>query len=344
MKRERKYPFALDETGNLIHIDEAINDKNINYHCIECGNIMIIREGKERIKYFAHENDNDNCSHESYLHKLAKIRFMQFFNSSNEFYITIPSKVICSNNNCPVNLPMACQWTINKTVNIKKEYKRCIDETKIEDFRADLLLPHVCKEKSILIEIYVTHKCTEEKINSNLPIIEIEIRHEEDIDHLISLFSSKDFFKRHPEYNELIKFYNFNHSDDTPPLEFQKNIYLFWIDSNKISHSDELVKCLNWDMLAPEKCQCLLASTQRITRDLAAYIAFKQGLDIEYCTICQHHSSNTASNQCSIKERMNAKKTKCIRFNPISNLKINSNQDIKILIPKSNRNIAKNNH
>lgn len=66
----------------------------------------------------------------------------------------------------------------------------------------------------VFLEIYVTHKSTEEKLKSGYRIIEIPITSEEDISNIVETMSLKgeDSSVKQDEYNktENIRFYNFN--------------------------------------------------------------------------------------------------------------------------------------
>ena len=58
-------------------------------------------------------------------------------------------------------------------------------------------------------------------------------------------------------YNNSVKFYNFVYQTEEPEIEFQKDIYLFYLDSNKLFNFNENmpIKCLDWLMLKRENCK-----------------------------------------------------------------------------------------
>ena len=82
-----------------------------------------------------------------------------------------------------------CSKKSLKTFDLKEFYNNCQEEAPIQNFKADLLLNDITKKykSPILIEILVTHKCSDEKINSGLKIIEIKIDSESDIRTLLNL-------------------------------------------------------------------------------------------------------------------------------------------------------------
>ena len=97
------YSYAFDSEWRLIHIDDAIKGKE--YRCPNCKEIMIVRKGKERKKHYAHKN-TENCSYETYLHKIAKRRICECFNESAHFMIQCQSKLRC-NVDCPLEIGRA---------------------------------------------------------------------------------------------------------------------------------------------------------------------------------------------------------------------------------------------
>ena len=65
------------------------------YFCPICGELMTPHMGKIRRWHFVHRNI-ENCSYESYLHKLAKIKIRQAFLSSEYFMLSYRALAICS--------------------------------------------------------------------------------------------------------------------------------------------------------------------------------------------------------------------------------------------------------
>jgi len=79
-------------------------------------------------------------------------------------------------------------------------YDRIEFEKRQNNFIPDLTLINNYG-KRIFVEIFVTHPCEEEKINSKIKIIEIMIKDEEDVKVILGKVLSED--------NKNIKFYNF---------------------------------------------------------------------------------------------------------------------------------------
>lgn len=188
MKQSIKYQYALDEENHIIDISMINKEDRIhsNYHCLSCGRELIAKLGEKNQKHFAHKFNTEGfpCNNETYLHQLAKIKIKEKFDKSESFFIKLREKVICSSvENCEfATNKHLCIKEREKLVNLKKYYNLCSIEKSIKDFRADLLLENTTTRiKPILIEIFVTHPCSQDKINSKLPIIEIPIQSEEDI-------------------------------------------------------------------------------------------------------------------------------------------------------------------
>ena len=189
------YSYSLDCDNNLINIKDAI--KGNNYYCPCCGAPMITKQGTKNRWHFAHSINASNCSYESYLHKIAKHKIRECFEHSPIFYITINSKATCRVIECPMGKSTPCLWLKPYTFDLKKYYNICEEEAHIGNFRADLLISSLKhKTDSILIEIYVSHKSTTNKINSNYRIIEIQINSEEDIKNVISYFTILNLIKK----------------------------------------------------------------------------------------------------------------------------------------------------
>ena len=186
MKNEftQNYSYANNEQNELINISVAEHGEK--YYCPICGGLMIPHLGNIRRKHFVHKS-TENCSYESYLHKLAKIKIQEAFLSSKHFYLSYKAKADCSLD-CPFKDSPKCWKGKPVTHDLHNYYDTCEIEANYNQYRADLLLKSSVhpNRKPILIEILFTHKCTEEKINSGAKIIEIPIQSEEQIDKIVN--------------------------------------------------------------------------------------------------------------------------------------------------------------
>jgi hypothetical protein len=230
-----KYHYAYDENHNLVNIILLDRDiaKTHSYYCVGCGNELFPKLGDIKAHHFSHKKDVD-CDGQSYLHKLAKIKFKEKFDDKDKpFNIQLRRHLICKMmDECPFFEKMSCKkYTLLKEINLHQYYDTCTEERAIyvdnsglkpviyfnskedrEKYIADLLLNDSRNKNKAptLIEIYCSHKCEIKKTSSKLKIIEIHISSDVDIDKWFTNTIVED----NDEYNDLktkeVKFINFN--------------------------------------------------------------------------------------------------------------------------------------
>ncbi len=184
---EIKYQYAYDENGDIISINDLSKEESKlhSFKCISCGNTLIPRAigSKSRRAHFYHK-ELVQCNGETYLHELGKAVVKKRFDEEKEFYISYDATIECDNKVCELRSSL-CTTMCQKSFNLKNSYDTCSIEAPIQGYVADLLLTNSKRDlPPTLIEICVTHQCTEEKRNSGLRIIEIRISDEKDIDTL----------------------------------------------------------------------------------------------------------------------------------------------------------------
>lgn len=204
--------YAVSKDGVLVHINEA-HESSEDCFCPHCGCRMLKRCGNIRTWHFAHDyryaNEvNKECSYESYLHAFAKLRLKQWFEDSKSIMLHYQQSMVCK-------YATDCFWKESgdecsrlekKTVDLKKYLTVCrLEETvHVNDdrFRADLLWSNPDNSKNdILIEIKVTHECTQKKKESHKRIIEFEVHSEEDVENIVA----NDI-----QESDTVKFYGFS--------------------------------------------------------------------------------------------------------------------------------------
>ena len=188
-KSEVKYRYALNENNELVEVHSA-HDIGGTYHCPQCGKQMICKCGQKNAWHFAH--NKAECDYNKYLHTIAEQKLLEWFNSSNDISIVLRTKEICFKAEvCKFYREQLCDKEINSDkFNLKKYYGHCELEKGIEKnghrFIADLLCyPRNERNDPLFIEIFVTHSCEPEKINSGIRIIEFDIKSENDLDAII---------------------------------------------------------------------------------------------------------------------------------------------------------------
>lgn len=197
-----QFRFGLSLDGHPVNIKDAAKGKS--YTCVNCGKPLIAKQGKVREWHFAHKTNTSNCSFETYLHKLAKYFIREMFNEKQSLVATLGkvTQTCYRMHECPFRKDNSCLIIKDESIDLL-QYTACVEEASINGFTADLLFTSDTLDP-LLIEIYVTHPCTEEKIKSGLKIIEIHIESETDVERLIEgrLTQSKK-----------VVFYNFNIND-----------------------------------------------------------------------------------------------------------------------------------
>lgn len=222
---QQNYSYANTSDGRLVNVSSAQRDSE--YYCPICGTRMTPHMGKVRRWHFVHKN-SDKCSYETYLHSIAKFRIKEAFQSSEPFYITYNATAVCCLT-CPYLGFPKCTGEKNVKFDLRKFYDTCELEATYNNFRADILLTSSThpNRPPILIEIKVTHECTQEKISDGVRIIEIPISCEEQIEDIIKnrVFEGVrngqySYWERrsHKGY-EPIMLYNFNKIEDYDPSE-----------------------------------------------------------------------------------------------------------------------------
>jgi predicted RNA-binding Zn-ribbon protein involved in translation (DUF1610 family) len=211
--------FALDINDNIIDIRKTADFESQNYYCPHCHNEMITRRGNIRQWHFAHKADK--CSYDKYLHSIAEIMIMEWFNKKNSIMLGLENDLKCDKfDSCVYFNFLHCKATEKQQYDLKKYYSKCIKEYGYGGFISDLYCENNTKPNSpIFIEIFVTHKCTQDKINSGIRIIELKIQSEEDIINIINSNILKE--------GDKVKLYNFKRKEflvDNLQQDFQKYI------------------------------------------------------------------------------------------------------------------------
>ena len=218
------YEYAYDQNGVITHIDDAT--EGCCYKCIECQEILIIKNGGHKRKHFAHKS-NSNCDGESYIHKIWKKRIKDIFYSDSPFVIKYPVFTYCEEiSTCPIkkSVPnLNCNKGWFHELDLKKEYDTCEEEVEYKGFVGDLVLTNSKdpEKEPLFIEIDYTHPCDEEKIASKIKIIELKVI--DDREREINWVEQKDWWTkgkgtlRVKEGNPYdtkhlpdVRFYNFN--------------------------------------------------------------------------------------------------------------------------------------
>lgn len=198
-----KNEYAYNSQTEIIHISEIQHTKNSQYTCLNCGSILIPKKGKIRSHHFSHKHET-NCSYESYLHKLGKMKFYNEFkrclSEKKPFYIDYTIDKTC--NSCFKSFGISCKLDSEiKSYDLTKTFDNIFLEKSFNGFVADILLKSSKTNDVLFVEFAVTHKCEEEKIKSGNRIIEIDLQNDSDLNFI---------GEKHISIKDLRnKFYNF---------------------------------------------------------------------------------------------------------------------------------------
>jgi len=282
--------------GELINISTA--QRSGQYFCPICGEPMTPHMGKVRRWHFVHKNVA-NCSYESYLHNIAKIRIREAFLSSKQFLLSYNAKALCSHP-CPFIDSPKCEGEKHVEFDLRRFYDICEIEAPYHQYRADLLLSSSTNPNlpPVLIEIMVTHKCTEDKIRDGVRIIEIPIHSEECIDNIVNnckLSAVRDghFYYFHSD-EEQITLYNFNKVESFDPVGSfdenedcfsRRNTIVFWLNQQGQFHTFDC-HCYEVSKLLPQNVHYYITEMATPFKDIFQGFS-KRGVKIRNCFLCK---------------------------------------------------------
>lgn len=247
---EIKYQYAYDENGLLVSINDYDRDssKSHTFKCISCGNTLLPRAigSKHRRAHFYHKSIVE-CSGETYLHKFGKLLIKRKFDNSDKFLISYSATKTCNNSNCKLR-HLDCKVKEDVEINLKEFYDTCTEETNYNGFIADLLLTNSKRPNipPVFIEIFVSHACDENKLNSGLRIIEIPIDNEQDIKEIEKTKIIKESWEPYVQDKKKkgIKFINFKQNFKEP---MEKNVYRFIMPNKGMGSCLTTIKCIDSD-------------------------------------------------------------------------------------------------
>lgn len=210
-KKDIKYRYALNSKGLVVSIDEVPNEIPLRdeYTCLSCKLKLIAKKGKKRQAHFAHypitkeeiKHIEKHCSFESYIHKLAKLKFKDLIQKYG-LVIEIERKIVCLNSK-----DGSCKAYVKEFIDIKDIYKNFIvgNEVKIGSFIPDLSIVPLNDSSlpEIFVEIKVSHGISKKKATSKYPIIEIVLENETDIEQI-----EEKIVNKAPVQEEFISFKN----------------------------------------------------------------------------------------------------------------------------------------
>lgn len=178
----RMYPYSKDENGNIIHIDDVKDGDERSFFCIGCDSVMIPRRGQEKIHHFAHKSQQ-SCNGETVVHFMSKKRFYDMYKRCLLNGTKIPLIFGYSIDGvCPKHRECKSLIPQEKHYDLIEHFPEIELESGHNGFVADIKLFNRETGKIMFIEIANHHRCSKEKRESGIPIIEITIKNFDDID------------------------------------------------------------------------------------------------------------------------------------------------------------------
>lgn len=201
--------YALDISGDLIHIKDAKRGYGHNYRCPVCKKELGAKKGEVKEHHFAHK-PGETHEGESVLHFLAKKRVAELI-STNRFNFFYKTRLtVFKDGECELNADFLDVRTLENCTDNPKliiPEKLKLHSPEIEKYINSHLLPDViCRTENnekFAIEVFVTNQKDEDHIlrysEEGIPCIEINLSHLpyhaeiEDIDRAINDTKNHDW-------------------------------------------------------------------------------------------------------------------------------------------------------
>ncbi len=179
---------ALSDDGSLKNISEVTDAyrKVHRFTCFGCNKELFAVLGKRRERHFRH-SPGCICNPETCLHQTGKKMFVDLFElakkTNKRLLVDVLQTKICVNPNCPLGKDHCIE---NEGGYKEFELFPHFNHYEVEKYdpdtglKPDILLTNDDGEK-IYIEIFVKHESTEDKKDSKVPIVEINISEEADL-------------------------------------------------------------------------------------------------------------------------------------------------------------------
>lgn len=180
-----QYAFALDGDNILTHISEA--KRSHSYTCPGCHNCLKPVLGDVNAKHYRHIEEC--CSLETYLHKAAKQAFFQCYkhaiNTNKPMVLELERSVSCIGPRIGLlgNKAVQCSKLVSARYNLTQFFDQVDLEKRDKNtgLQPDVMLTDSSGKRCCYIEICVTHPCTQEKIDTGIPILEFKVQSADDI-------------------------------------------------------------------------------------------------------------------------------------------------------------------
>ena len=353
-----EYPEAVTADGKLVSAIEIEKGneawEEVKFYFPGCEGddeeemLFIQRKRKNGVtKFFRHRPGyiGDRNEPDRYLHNYAELRIKKRFDESlttGEFPVQYYVVEQCPENSvCKLKANLKCNGEpkpVLKSLNLRELYDTCSIEKGADKYIADLLLTNSQDEsiKPMFLEVFVTHKCTDEKIASGYPIIEIKINQKEDADNPIV-----------ENAGEVVDEYMFMQSENKkalPPIVFygfKRDVpfnsyvnygnFLLTKKENELIADCRAVACKDVERFAPDNRAFSLSVPMLDLKETDIYElgmakAQSMGLKVRDCSLCSRYKIPT-------RQSYRIDVHSCRLINVVWNFKDNEGHEKKIQNP-----------
>lgn len=320
-----EYPEAVTADGNIVSAIEIEKGnetwEGMKFYFPGCEGddeeemLFIQRKHKNGVtKFFRHRPGyiGDRNEPDRYLHNYAELRIKQRFDesiTSGKFPVEYYVVEKCPENSvCKLKANLKCKGDpkpVLKSLNLRKLYDTCSIEKGADKYIADLLLTNSQDDsiKPMFLEVFVTHKCTDEKVASGYPIIEIKINSKEDADNPIVENAGEvvdEYMFMQSENNKTmppIVFYGFERDVPFNSYVNYRNFLLTKKDNELIANC-RAIACKDVEEFAPENRAFSLSVPLVELNEIDLYElgmakAMELGLKVRDCSLCRHYKIPT---------------------------------------------------
>jgi hypothetical protein len=185
-----QFAYALNSESLLTHINDA--ERSNTYTCPGCKSTLTPVLGGNNAKHFRHSEEC--CGLETYLHNCAKKAFFycyqQALNSQVPIKLELERSVSCNGARLDILRNKASQCL--KSVPARYNLTQLFDNVELEmrdkttGLQPDVMLFESSGKRRCYVEICVTHPCSQEKLDTGVPILEFKVRSSADIQMLLS--------------------------------------------------------------------------------------------------------------------------------------------------------------
>jgi hypothetical protein len=305
-----KYRYALNEKDEIVDVltlDKSTLDKSSTFFSVDSKQELIPRLGSERINHFAHKAGTfPSGSAETYLHSVAKRTLYEEYqyclNNDKPFFIEYEERLTCTRHKDQFGID--CEFGLSKKqFDLTQYFKTVKLETKDSSFIPDVMILNPETQECIYFEIAVTHYSTDEKLNSGVRIVEIEIEKEEDIE-MLKVFKLNNSCLSHHLHNFRTKTVTGMHCG-TAKCKMLFNLFVVYKSQKSIllvlngtELENELKKISKgaWVKVTPlmtyDEYHELDFSPDLDNFQSALADAHNSGVKVKNCYLCKYHAKN----------------------------------------------------